>query len=482
MPGRHREKSNDNMSTIEKVEPTEAPKVQFALTGTTVKAKINTQVESVTEGNEIKIPLVIPLLRQNLWRKEHTFSCFTEEGNGKSKEKDRIAPEWEGKKDLSLDERAAAELLKSARGEVSIMDLSKPILCQNVIPGIENCTTERSRLAFDMKHRPDEMRVDSANYESTPVEEFGFAMLRGMGWEKGKPVGRGSFAKVIEPIQYLSRSKGLGLGATEMKLEDPTLQGKGPKERAREEQDKLRGGRLAPGPDGKVRHMRTLDEKLVPICTGELKAQSLIEIVEGRYITEFARVARIDSSSSRPVKAYLLLNEDEVSLRRDQCKVLDEYTLPADHPARGLSRKRKHDELTVGMDANGSESSQSRSSKKEARISWVVAGLKVRVNSKKLKGGKFLAKKGRVSDVTSPTTFCLVMEDERNTYLEDVREGDVETVIPKVGGKVLCVKGKHKGETGTLLERKRDRAIAVVQFGEELDVAKVGFEEVCELC
>jgi G patch domain/KOW motif-containing protein len=29
-------------------------------------------------------------------------------------------------------------------------------------------------------------------YESMPIEEFGAAMMRGMGWEEGKPVGRNS--------------------------------------------------------------------------------------------------------------------------------------------------------------------------------------------------------------------------------------------------------------------------------------------------
>ena len=73
------------------------------------------------------------------------------------------------------------------------------------------------------------------------------------------------------------------------------------------------------------------------------------------------------------------------------------------------------------------------------------------------------------------------MEDERHTYLEDIHEYEVETVIPKAGGRVMCVKGEFKGQTGKLLERDRKRAVGVVQFDEEQNVAKLSFEQIAEL-
>ena len=79
-------------------------------------------------------------------------------------------------------------------------------------------------------------------YEAMPVEAFGDALLRGMGWAEGKPVGRNSTARprrrnrnrprapaaradsrrelppprrqvVVKPIEYLARPTRLGLGA-----------------------------------------------------------------------------------------------------------------------------------------------------------------------------------------------------------------------------------------------------------------------------
>jgi hypothetical protein len=45
-------------------------------------------------------------------------------------------------------------------------------------------------LAFrdDVKNRPDETTME--DYENIPVEEFGAALLRGLGWNEGEGIGR----------------------------------------------------------------------------------------------------------------------------------------------------------------------------------------------------------------------------------------------------------------------------------------------------
>lgn len=76
-----------------------------------------------------------------------------------------------------------------------------PIILQNQIEGIENIQDEEqryysyflrllfthTRFKYDVESRPDE--ADEEAYEQVPIEEFGKAMLRGMGWESGKPIG-----------------------------------------------------------------------------------------------------------------------------------------------------------------------------------------------------------------------------------------------------------------------------------------------------
>ncbi|XP_074602842.1 uncharacterized protein LOC141856434 [Brevipalpus obovatus] len=43
------------------------------------------------------------------------------------------------------------------------------------------------------------------DYESVPVEEFGMALLRGMGWKE---------TDKVEPVKSVRRPKGMGLGFT----------------------------------------------------------------------------------------------------------------------------------------------------------------------------------------------------------------------------------------------------------------------------
>lgn len=64
---------------------------------------------------------------------------------------------------------------------------------------------------------------EEANYEAVPVEAYGLAMLRGMGWKPGEGIGR-TFNQVVKPRVNSLRPKGLGLGAnlTEIQALDPT--------------------------------------------------------------------------------------------------------------------------------------------------------------------------------------------------------------------------------------------------------------------
>lgn len=66
----------------------------------------------------------------------------------------------------------------------------------------------RALTRFDQHHVSNR---DLQAYESMPIEEFGLAMLRGMGWQEGMGVGRNR--KNAQPVEYLRRPERLGLGA-----------------------------------------------------------------------------------------------------------------------------------------------------------------------------------------------------------------------------------------------------------------------------
>uniref|UniRef100_A0A0K8T946 G-patch domain-containing protein n=1 Tax=Lygus hesperus TaxID=30085 RepID=A0A0K8T946_LYGHE len=93
-------------------------------------------------------------------------------------------------KPLTLDEMAAKELLENARMET---EEKKE---EHVIKAEEGANRKQSTLD---------------DYDNMPINDFGLAMLRGMGWDPKKGIGLNE--KVVMPTAPQLRPKGMGLGA-----------------------------------------------------------------------------------------------------------------------------------------------------------------------------------------------------------------------------------------------------------------------------
>ncbi|CEG35994.1 uncharacterized protein PHALS_00316 [Plasmopara halstedii] len=190
-----------------------------------------------------KQPLVIPLLAsttQNVVSKDI---------------KNCNEPELTIEIGTSVDEQAAAEILAethahatthnsdqtlvipSERGEKRAELFSNnnsqlhkngklPILQQNVVPGLDQLQDVVDKYRHDVASRPEALDVHSDVYESIPIEEFGAALLRGMGWTGN--VNADDVGLTPQP-----RHKLLGLGATKR----PTLPGE-EKKKTRKKQKK----------------------------------------------------------------------------------------------------------------------------------------------------------------------------------------------------------------------------------------------------
>lgn len=83
-----------------------------------------------------------------------------------------------------------------------------PILRQNVVPGMDELNDVNEKYRHDVSLRPDALDVHSDAYERIPIEDFGAALLRGMGW-KGSVEEENKDGNEPKP-----RHKLLGLGAT----------------------------------------------------------------------------------------------------------------------------------------------------------------------------------------------------------------------------------------------------------------------------
>lgn len=109
---------------------------------------------------------------------------------------------------------------------------------------------------------PEGKEVSTAeDYENVPVDKFGLAMLRGMGWESSKGIGKNS--KVITVNLPELRPKGMGLGA-----------------------DKLIKS---------VQNKQNSEEEL------KLKVGSYVQFVIGRLDGQYAQVKGFDEDTSRVI-------------------------------------------------------------------------------------------------------------------------------------------------------------------------------------
>lgn len=133
---------------------------------------------------------MIPLIKNNDWRNIKTKSNITDE------------VESQAVKEL-IDDASKRNETWDERGKTDL-NLTIPLLMQNKIP--EGYETDDK---LDVSLRAEE--PEEADFEEMPIEQFGLAMLRGMGWNEGEGIGKNQ--KQIAPVEAILRPKGMGLGA-----------------------------------------------------------------------------------------------------------------------------------------------------------------------------------------------------------------------------------------------------------------------------
>ena len=207
------------VNDVEKKMAEEPKKISFGFT------KINTPVISLQkkqekeiqfidclEGNSIKLlngaekdkgPLVIPLrngnvLRDNMIevlkaRKENKHSSDKQKNVKSTTNKDE-SDAGETNKPLTLDELAAKEILEDLK-KIDETEETQEVL---TIPQTEAIKVSEKESSLE-------------DYDNMPVNQFGLAVLRGMGWAPDKGIGKN--AQIVQPVNPVLRPKGMGLGA-----------------------------------------------------------------------------------------------------------------------------------------------------------------------------------------------------------------------------------------------------------------------------
>ncbi|XP_060820541.1 G-patch domain and KOW motifs-containing protein isoform X4 [Bombus pascuorum] len=183
-------------------------------------------IKVIGEEEKKDEPLIIPLLGSKTWHdrivnkidadiflpkadKEKVEDTSVNEANSKlsnGKTSPIISIKEEPFEDsenkvVTLEEQAAKEIIEELKSknehETKTNDLTLPLVEDESLRGKEQSTLE--------------------DYEKIPIDAFGIAMLRGMGWQPGKGIGRNE--KLVAAVIPELRPKGMGLGADKVALQ-----------------------------------------------------------------------------------------------------------------------------------------------------------------------------------------------------------------------------------------------------------------------
>lgn len=494
-------------------------------------------------SKETKFGLQIPVKRQHriVEQKEINKNDNSSTPNKEKNEDVNLAT-------MSIEERAIHELMREAKNNSNSGDghtdsttiKSIPILQQNAVPGSNDFTSETEKYRHDVNLRPEQASLE--DYERIPIEEFGAAMLRGMGWEKGKSIGRNKGEKnaLINPIEFIPRPALLGLGAQPKppdvdefkKKHRKKLLGRGGElEKPKEYQPNITE-------DGKVKHFREIGKE-----TQRSKRNSQSSELTSRhsatadiaYHSDYSKDNGHNSSSnssrshnhnsrshhsshsrshSRSHSHSDEKKRGESSERHYSSSSLREsvtYTQSSSHsnsPSKSSSSitytqkqtqsssySRNHNHSRHSSDHQNEEDEEKYTkkgaevvkSRSKHRPSWLYPNIRVRIVSRSFKSGKYYKAKGVIVDVVQEGECILRLDDGK--LLENVKERYLETIIPNVNEKIIVVRhtGKHNnsGEdyyqnVGKVLSKDRDTEKAVIQFLSNMEVDTLSFDDICE--
>jgi G patch domain/KOW motif-containing protein len=319
-----------------------------------------------------------------------------------------------------------------------------PMLARSRPKGWRDIEDEDERLKYELSVRPE---TDVSAYERVPIEDFGKAMLLGMGWKPGVNDG----AKVLELPR---RPERLGLGAV-------------PKQPPPDPKKPLTPGQRQDGPSPSKNGFNG--------PSPFLDDGTRVVIVSGPHDGMTGRIRRLSSDQ----KEYIveLENDEQVRVRLKEVENFDSKKRPASGTHRDPAPNAKRYMSAEIVSEPKAPQPKEESSNKTQKL-WVTPFIRVKVQSKKFRDGKYYCKKGVVEDIISGTR-CAIRLDE-GQVIDDIDQADLETVIPPVGGRIMVVRGPDTGIRGTLREKDSQKEVVYIQIEDELDVLKFSMDDVAE--
>ena len=370
----------------------------------------------------------------------------------------------------------------------------------------------------DIDALPAELNETAEEYQRVPINEFGAALLRGMGWKDDTA----AHPSVPEIDDIMPRPHRLGLGAIPAILPEPDSNGgRRPRnidqyqrdQRKQKQHDMYRIERekkIAEDlqrtlQDGSIVYLMQRDNNDNETLPKQKNRARILKLV-GVPGLNMVQVQMEHSGSSIVIKRSEIDGlverlelekypfQEKTTIVEHRTKNIVQHsaisTTPPHHDQNSNNRDRMH-----GL----KDKKRSRSDKREemSTASWVIPNIRVRIVSEKL-GRRYYKEKGIVLDVTRHGGATLKFNShissssrsaDGNTpveaVLDRIPERYLETVLPPIGGNVIIVNPKHtsKYAKGRYIERDgKDKSYGIVQLYDDMDCLRLPLDDIAEWC
>lgn len=333
------------------------------------------------------------------------------------------------------------------------------------------------KLRDDLDKLPEDRGFEEFN--DVPVEGFGAALLAGYGWYEGRGIGKNA-KEDVKVVEYKRWTAKEGLGFVSMPPPKSTN-----------------------GSNEVVQKKKGIEEEINGVGGGSFSVGKDVRVVGGRHMGLKGRIVEVTGDGD-PVVLRLSRSEEEVTVRirdvaelgsmeEERClKKLKELKICESKVERGKNSSKstsQRDEANQDRKKDGKRSSREGGDKREellkssssssSQVSWLISHIRVRIISKELKGGKLYLKKGKIVDVVGPTK-CDISMDESRELVQSVDQEFLETALPRRGGPVIVLYGRHKGVYGSLVKKDMEKETGVVQDADTHSLLNVRLEQIAE--
>ena len=319
-------------------------------------------------------------------------------------------------------------------------------------------SNDSNKLEIDIDNLPDAPTIDE--FEEVPIETFGVAMLKGMGWNPDDASSKFNYNNQTGN-NIVPRPKGLGLGA---KFDMELLKVQNPKKYKKMIENQKQFGEYIETESEKQAKRDQLKQAL--------KERKRKARLEQEYNNQYnANNNNNDDISSPPPKKRLKIAATNDNTRNDynSNEISKSY-----YNDKNKNNNNNNENYASDNDSDSNEMREKEQAK--YRIKWVSRGLRVRIITKKF-GSKYYEQKGTVFEIESLYEFTVKM-DGNGLNLLKCCERDVESVIPKVDQRVKILTGKYRGQTATIKKKQRDQQ-AICTLDSNLKVVTMYFDDIC---